>query len=128
MSKAEKGKVSQDVLLTLFCTAVDRAGAAPVTPKVAVFAGRRMYGKRLYETEKAARQAVTKLAPKFCKALEDQILQRGARQLKRALSNKKFRKQAVDEAFRREVLYIQPVVRNTPSVVTQPSPSSNLSP
>ena len=74
-----------------------------------------MYGKRFYANQRAAKQAVTRLAPGLTKALKGKQPTSVVSQVRNALKRKPaLRKAAVEAAFQRELLYAQPLVRQTP--------------
>ena len=117
MSKATKApKLSEAEIINLFCDAVNESGAAQATqPKLTLFVGQQMYGKRFYANQRAAKQAVTRLAPGLTKALKGKQPTSVVSQVRNALKRKPaLRKAAVEAAFQRELLYAQPLVRQTP--------------
>lgn len=118
-TKAPVVKLTDEQVINFFCDAVNAAGQKPKTSQLSLFVGRQMFGKRLYATPTAARQAVSKLAPKFTESLKGVVDKATAAKVKRAiLGNSALRRKAVDAAFNRELLYAQPIVRNTPVPVT----------
>ncbi len=114
MSKTPKAaKLTDDQIINLFCDAVNEAGNSQAgNPKLTLFVGNQMFGKRFYATPKAARQAVSKLAPGLTKALKGRQPANVVTQVRNALKRKPaLRKAAVDAAFNRELLYAGPPSR-----------------
>lgn len=116
--KTTTPKLTDDQLINLFCDAVNASGAQQASkPKLTLFVGQQMYGKRFYANTKAAKQAVSRLAPNITKALKGKADGKALSQLRRALKGKPaLRKAAVDAAFQRELLYAGPPARPTPPV------------
>lgn len=113
-TKTPKVKLTEDQIIDLFCQSVNNAGITDSgQPKLTLFVGNAMFGKRFYADQKAARQAITKLAPAFTKSLQGLHPTATVAQVRKAMKkNPKLRKRAVDAAFSRELLYAQPIVRN----------------
>ena len=119
MSKTPKAaKLTDDQIINLFCDAVNEAGNSQAgKPKLTLFVGSQMFGKRFYATPTAARQAVSKLAPGLTKALKGRQPTNIVAQVRNALKRKPaLRKAAVDAAFNRELLFAGPPARP----ITQP--------
>lgn len=130
MTKTGTIKLSDDEIIELFCDAVRRSGEKDAAaPKLTLFIGNRMFGKRFYANSRAARQAVMKLAPSFVMSLTGQHPNTTVRAVQKAVKSKsRLRKLAVDAAFTRELLYAQPVVRNPPPAIASlrlPTPPSS---
>lgn len=115
---AKTPKLTDGQIIDLFCDAVNEAGTSQAgNPKLTLFVGNQMFGKRFYATPKAARQAVSKLAPGFTKALKGRQPTGVVAQVRNALKRKPaLRKAAVDAAFNRELLYAGPPTRPTPPI------------
>ena len=117
-TKQKAVKLTDDQVVDLFCEAVNQTGKKPKSTQLSLFVGSQMFGKRLYATPTAAKQAVSKLAPKFAKNLKGVVDNVTAGRVCRAMrNNPALRRRAVDAAFTRELLYAQPIVRNAPPVL-----------
>lgn len=114
MNKAAKAaKLTDEQVINYFCDAVNAAGTSQATkPKLTLFVGEQMFGKRFYATPKAARQAVSRLAPELANALKGKQPTALVAQVRKALKTKPaLRKRAVDAAFYRELVYAGPPAR-----------------
>ena len=119
MSKTNKTskaiKLTDSQVIDLFCQAVNNVGDAHSQTQLSLFIKRKMFGKRLYATPSAAQRAVFALAPKLAKGLKGLVDTSTATRVTAAIrNNRSLRKKAVAAAFARELLYAQPVLRNTP--------------
>lgn len=113
MSKSTTPKLTESEIINLFCDAVNQAGGSqPSNPKLTLFVGKQMFGKRFYTSHTAAKQAVSKLAPSLVNALKGKMPTATVAQVRKAIRrNPKVRKAAVNAAFERELLCAQPVER-----------------
>jgi len=103
-------KLSDTEVINLFCGAIDghplaQPGASP--SKYALFIGRNMFGKRTYDSPKAAAQAIVRLVPRIVATLSGQHLASTVSQVRRALKDNKLRQRAIAEAISRERFCIQ---------------------
>ena len=111
-NKTPAPKLTDEDIINYFCASVAAEGAAPAAPQLTLFVGNKMWGKRLYATQSAAAKAVTALAPKLAKRLISVTDKVTARKVARAIKDRPaLRKAAVTAAFRRELLYAQPLER-----------------